>query len=61
MKKAAFLWLIVGLLALIVSGIVADHIFEPHPIDFSFRVLSNYAAVVIILIVAVVCWNRNRT
>jgi hypothetical protein len=44
---------------LLVSGVVGDAVFAPHPLDFSFRVLSNYAATGILLITACVCLNKS--
>ena len=58
MKKAAILWLIAALVFLIVSGVIGDWIFFPHPTDWSFRILSNYAATVILLITSGICWSR---
>lgn len=55
----ATIWLVLGLVMLIMSGVTADAIFHPHPIDFSFRVLSNYAATGILLITACVCVNKS--
>lgn len=56
---AATYWLICGLGMLLVSGVVGDAIFDPHPLDFSFRVFSCYAATGIMLVTACVCLNKS--
>lgn len=58
MKKAATIWLSAGLISLVLTGVIGDFIFYPHPAEFSFRVLSDYVATAIMLVAACLCWNK---
>lgn len=54
MKRNWPILFIAGLLCLFVGGYAGDAIFDPHLMNFSFRVFSIYSVAILLLIVAVV-------
>ncbi len=55
--KLALAWTAIGIIWLVLCGVIGDWIFAPHPTEFSFRILSNYVADLIILITAATIAN----
>ncbi len=43
-----------------VSGVIGDAVFCPHPPDFSFRVMSSYAVSILLLLAACVTLNMRK-